>query len=68
MSKVPEQSIRRKLRGPTYIFFAAFFVGTLSVLLGVNVASGTALYYVIRGAALIAAISGFYIAKVAAQN
>jgi len=68
MSKAPEQSVRRKLRGPTYIFFAAFSVGALSVVLGEDVATGTALDYVIRGSLLITVISGFYIAIVSAWN
>jgi hypothetical protein len=68
MSKAAEQDVRRKLRRPTYIFFAAFCVGSLGVVFGDELAAGTALDYVIRGSLLITVISGFYIAIVAFWN
>ena len=68
MPKVIEESLRRRLRVATYIFFAAFSLGTLSVLFGEDVISGVALGYVIRGSLLISVISGSYIAMVSAWN
>ncbi len=68
MSKGLEEDVRKTLRGPTYIFFAAFSVGTLGVLFGDNIVSGAVLNYVIRGSLLISMISGFYIGIVSAWN
>ena len=68
MPKGLEESVRRRLRGATYVFLVSFSAGTLGILYGEKLIPGTVLEYVIRGSIVIGAISGFYIAIVSAWN
>ncbi len=68
MSKSLEESVRTRLRWARYIFFAAFSVAILGLLLAENVRPGTFLYNLVGGSILISAISGIYIGIVAAWN
>jgi hypothetical protein len=68
MPRALEESVRRRLRTATDIFFAALSMAILGVLFGEDVFSETALGHVIRGSLLITVISGFFIAIVSAWN